>query len=77
MCQVKNEQTMVVRFVARDPDTIAARSSRYVVAIDTDMDLSASDTDQTGILGRTLVHIGNIAMRRIGSLSKSDQRSLD
>ena len=77
MCQIKDEQAMVVRFIARNPDTIAARSSRYVIAIDPDMDLPASDTNQTGILRRTLVHIGNVAMRRIGSLSRSHQRRLD
>ena len=70
MCQVKDEQPMVVRFIARYPDTIATRSSRYVVAIDADMDLSASDTDQTGILGCTLVHICNVSICRIGSLSQ-------
>ena len=61
---------MVVRFVARYPNAIAARPSRYVVAIDANMDLSASDTDQARVLRCTLVHIGNVSICRIGSLSQ-------
>ena len=77
MCQIKYEQSMVIRLITLNPDTIPARPSRDVVAIDADMDLSASDADQTGVLRCTLVHIGNVAMRRIGSLSKWGQRQLD
>ena len=76
MRQIKDEQAMIIRLPALDPNTTPPRPSRNITTINADMDLPASDADQPRILRRSLVHIAHVAMRRIGSLRyrKGDQR---
>lgn len=70
VCQIKDEQAMVIRLVTCDPDTLASCSCCDVVAVYANVNLATSYADQTRILCSPSVDVGNVAVCRIWPLGK-------
>ena len=77
MGKVENNQAMIVRLFAREPDTAATRARCHIGVVDSHVDSAIVRVDQTTTLRRSLVDVGHIAVCRIGALHSSVPEWID
>lgn len=71
MGQVKNNEAMVIGFLARQPHAGSSSARRNVSMVDSHIHSSILHADQAVILGRSLIYICNESMCRVSALALS------